>query len=167
MTRNEKFSSIGYVLNDKVKEHKLWKTKRKIVSIAIHCSASPQGRGDHANTIDRWHLERWGLKSGIGYHYVVLEDGTIEKGRWVDYPGAHIASNNSHTIGICRIGESKKDLTPNQNEALVELVNELRTMYDLSVDKVKGHKEYVGVIKTCPEMDMRKFRRDLTFRKPH
>ena len=103
--RHEKFSSVGRDLTDEIESGQTYITKkRKITSIAVHCSDSPQGRGDDAFAIDHWHIERWGRNSGIGYHYVVLENGIIQKGRWVDYPGAHIAGYNSNTIGICRIG---------------------------------------------------------------
>ena len=47
-----------------------------IDAIVVHCSDSPHGRGNNAETIHGWHLARkW---SGIGYHYVILEDGTVQ-----------------------------------------------------------------------------------------
>jgi N-acetylmuramoyl-L-alanine amidase len=157
--RHEKFSSVGRDLTQEIKDGHTYKTERKINQIIIHCSASPQGRGDDAHTIDGWHQERWG--SGIGYHYVVLEDGTIQKGRWVDYAGAHAVGYNTYSIGICRIGQTEDDLTPKQNDALVVLTKLLLSLYSLSYDDVRGHKELKGVHKTCPEMDMEIFRHGL------
>ena len=163
MSRHEKFSSIGNVLNDALAEHRLYKTKRRLKMIAIHCSASPQGRGDDAHTIDRWHDERWSkgkIQSGLGYHYVVLEDGTIQKGRWIDYAGSHIRGRNSDTLGICRIGNIN-DTTPNQMKSLLKLTRELQKMYNIETMKVKGHGEFRGVNKDCPGMDMDIFREAL------
>ena len=46
--------------------------------IAIHCSATKEGKDYHAADIDKWHRER-GFKK-IGYHYVITLDGIIEQG---------------------------------------------------------------------------------------
>ena len=159
MSRHIKFSNIGVDLTQKVIDKKLYKTNlRNITSIAIHCSASPQGRGDDASTIDRWHLEKgW---SGIGYHYIILEDGTILKGRWVDNSGAHIKGNNATTIAICRIGGLGKD-GKTIRDATFEQINSIRLlshllveMYELDISDIKGHNEYPGVQKDCPAMNM-------------
>ncbi len=159
MSRHIKFSSVGNDLTSEVYKGHTYKTnKRKITSIAIHCSFSPQGRGDDAKTIDMWHKNRWG--SGIGYHYVVLEDGTIQKGRWVDYAGAHVKGYNSHSIGIVRIGgmgadgKAIYDATPEQYAAIERLVEVLLNEYQLEPKDVLGHNEYPNVNKSCPLMDM-------------
>jgi len=162
--RHEKFSSIGRDLTEEINNGKTYKTNRKITSIAIHCSFSPQFRGDTAFAIDKWHKERWG--SGIGYHYVVLEDGTIQKGRWVDYAGSHIKGHNRDTIGICRIGGMRKDgtatedATPKQYKAIQKLTRLLISdkMYNLLPSDILGHNEYPGVNKSCPLMNMNKVR---------
>ena len=152
------FSSVGIDLTERVYRGSLYKTGRRIDNIVVHCSFSPQGRGDDAHTIDRWHIERWG--TGIGYHYVVLEDGTIQKGRWVDYPGAHVKGHNSYTIGVCRIGgmdefgNEIEDCTPDQDRSIVVLSSLLINMYNLRVDDVLGHYEFPEVHKSCPLCDM-------------
>ena len=51
---------------------------RKIDSVIIHCSATKAGMDFSVADIDRWHRAR-GM-NGIGYHYVVRLDGTVEKG---------------------------------------------------------------------------------------
>jgi hypothetical protein len=54
-----------------------------------------------AKTIDKWHKERgW---DGIGYHYVVRKDGTIEEGRHHSKKGAHAKGRNNY-IGIVLTG---------------------------------------------------------------
>ena len=60
---------------------------RTIDSIIIHCSATSCGKDFTAIDIDRWHRQR-GF-DGIGYHYVIRLNGTIENGRPIVKPGAH------------------------------------------------------------------------------
>ena len=75
---------------------------RQIKYIIIHCSATAEGKDFGAKDIDRWHRARgW---NGIGYHYVIRLDGTIEKGRDVSKVGAHCAGVNSISVGVCYIG---------------------------------------------------------------
>ena len=160
--RHKKFSSIGNDLTEDVINGKTYKTTRPIDKIVVHCSFSPQGRGDDANTIDRWHEERWG--SGIGYHYVVLEDGTIQKGRWADYMGSHAKGYNKGSLAICRIGGMGKDGTA-INDATHEQINSIRLlaklltkMYGLKYTDILGHNELPNVNKSCPLMNMNKIR---------
>ena len=51
----------------------------KVDAIIIHCSATREGQDIGAKEIDAMHRQR-GF-NGIGYHYVIRLDGTIEKGR--------------------------------------------------------------------------------------
>lgn len=158
--RHEKFSSVGRDLTEEIFTGKTYKTDRKIDKVVVHCSFSPQGRDDDAHTIDKWHQDRWG--SGIGYHYVVLEDGTIQKGRWVDHIGSHAKGHNKGSIAICRIGGMGKD-----GDAIRDITNEqinsIRTlakllvsdkMYGLPPDEIIGHGELEGVHKSCPLVNM-------------
>ena len=75
---------------------------RKIDSVIIHCSATKAGMDFSVADIDRWHRAQ-GM-NGIGYHYVVRLDGTVEKGREVEVAGAHCLGWNGRSIGICYIG---------------------------------------------------------------
>lgn len=157
--RKKWFNQVGKDLTEELMDGETYiTTKRRIDKIVIHCSASPQGRGDGAKEIDAWHREKgW---DGIGYHYVVKEDGTVEKGRWIDKAGAHARGYNGDTIGICRIGgwEHKYDATTEQTWSLVALSGFLMEEYDLEVKDVIGHKELPSVRKDCPCMDMNEFR---------
>lgn len=160
MSRHEKFSSVGIDLTNEVFSGKTYKTHRAINKIVVHCSFSPQGRGDDANTIDRWHTKRFKKRKGIGYHYAVLEDGTIQKGAWVDYKGAHAKGFNSKSIAICRIGGMGKDGKAIE-DATFEQINSIRKlskllidMYELKTEDIKGHNELPGVNKACPLLNM-------------
>jgi hypothetical protein len=63
----------------KVKQTRVKAINRPIEEIIIHCSDTEEGLGYKANDIDNWHRDR-GFE-GIGYHYVIDLDGTIELGR--------------------------------------------------------------------------------------
>lgn len=112
--------------------------------IIVHCSDSPQGRGDDVNTIRQWHLAR-GWKD-VGYHYVILEDGTIQKGRDDHQLGSHARGYNDR-LGICLIGQ--KTFTEDQMGALSDLIIGLCKQYNFGAKDVLGHYE-VNKGKTCP-----------------
>ena len=128
---------------------------RHIKEIIVHCSATREGMDFHASDIDRWHKHR-GWK-GIGYHYVIDLDGTIETGRDTSQIGAHCTGHNRHSIGICYIGgldeygNPADTRTPAQKAAMTRLIHELRSRYPDSV--VYGHRDFAA--KACPCFDAR------------
>ena len=163
--RHEKFSSVGQVV-DPLKAYAT--SKRKIKRIYVHCSATKNDHDFGAHDIDDWHMQRWGKKSGCGYHYVVRLDGTVEKGRWSDNSGAQVAGDNANTIGICYIGGYDKHhklcyncQTDKQREAMNQLLATLARKYNLPISKVIGHNEHHGVNKACPCLNMSKVRREV------
>ncbi|MFY0714122.1 N-acetylmuramoyl-L-alanine amidase [Seonamhaeicola sp. NFXS20] len=117
---------------------------RTIKYIVVHCSATVEGKDFNARDIDRWHKQR-GWK-GIGYHYVVKLDGTIEVGRPENVIGAHVKGYNSKSIGVCYIGGLSKSLapkdtrTPKQKTALYNLLCELKDKYPKA--EILGHREF-------------------------
>jgi hypothetical protein len=120
------------------------------VIVIIHCSDSPQGRGDNAATIHGWHTSPPRSWDGIGYHHVILEDGTVENGRPPYWSGAHVRGHNKGSIGICLIGVDR--FTTAQLRAVKHLIG---TKYPDTI--IKGHYE-LDSSKTCPNMDMDRFR---------
>ena len=130
---------------------------RKISAIVIHCSATPEGRVFTAKDIDGWHRKKgW---AGIGYHYVIRLDGTIEKGRKEDIPGAHVSGHNFDTIGVCYIGgldaegqKAKDTRTQAQRASLRKIVDDLLAKYPKA--RVCGHRDFPGVKKDCPSFDV-------------
>lgn len=130
---------------------------RKIDSIIFHCSATPAGRDYTAADIDRWHRQR-GF-SGIGYHYVIRLDGTIEHGRPVEQIGAHCKGHNATTIGVCYIGGLRKKKsadtrTEAQKAAMLTLVRSLQSAYHIPSSAIYGHREFAN--KACPCFDVQK-----------
>lgn len=121
---------------------------RSINEIIIHCADTPNGKEFHNTDIDRWHKERgW---QGIGYHWVVCIDGTVEPGRKPDVIGSHAVGHNKDSLGICLIGKDK--FTRAQWDSLTVLVRGLRDEFDA---KVIGH--YKVSPKTCPNFDVDKW----------
>jgi len=118
--------------------------------IIVHCSDSPQNRGDNAETINNWHLERgW---DGIGYHRVILENGMIEHGRPLYWKGSHARGYNGRSIGVCLIGDGVYTLL--QLNALRELIFDL--LDDFPSAAVIGHCD-LDKKKTCPKFDVKKW----------
>lgn len=149
--------------------------------LAVHTAAFPHRNCDR-DVIDRWHRERgW---SGIGYHYVIindlhdhLADGTVQEGRPVSRQGAHVLGINDRSIGICCAGHGdQQPHTAAQRASLLHLLSELMDEYPhVTVDTVIGHREVndlveEGVVearyrtsKTCPGklVDMDEIREQL------
>lgn len=138
--------------------------------IAIHCSATKEGKDYHATDIDKWHRER-GFKK-IGYHYVITLDGIIEQGRKLDEVGAHVQGYNSVSLGVCYIGgldengKPKDTRTEAQKQTLIDLLTILRGEYPDAI--IQGHRDFSpdvngdGIItpdefiKDCPCFDAKK-----------
>ena len=109
---------------------------RPIDSIIIHCSATPEGKHFTAADIRRWHkAQGW---SDIGYHYVILLDGTVQEGRPISQPGAHCKGMNARSIGICYIGGLAADgKTPKDTRTTAQILELLGTINrDLGVTMV-------------------------------
>lgn len=124
---------------------------RKITEIIIHCADTPNGKEFHNTDIDRWHKERgW---TGIGYHWVICIDGTVEAGRKPDVVGAHAEGHNSKSLGICLIGKDK--FTKAQWDSLAYLVKGLTREFPTAV--AKGHYQVDKHGKTCPNFDVPKW----------
>lgn len=135
---------------------------RKINEIIIHCADTPEGRNDKAADIDRWHkAQGW---QGIGYHYVIDLDGTIEPARDLEKAGAHCTGHNANSIGIVYIGGRCKDAgtpkdtrTDAQKASLVLLLKYLRAKYPDA--KIYGHRDFAQ--KACPCFDAKEEYKDL------
>ena len=140
---------------------------RKIKYIVLHCSATKEGVPFGIEDIDRWHRQRGFRK--VGYHYVILLDGTIRKGRDIAQVGAHVQGSNANSIGICYIGGLDADGKPNdtrteeQKASLFFLLQQLREQFPDAM--ICGHRDFSpdlngdGIIepwewmKACPCFD--------------
>lgn len=89
---------------------------RSINLVVIHCTGSPNGVFITAAQVDAWHRER-GFKRDaafakefrpqlphIGYHRLILADGSPAFGRDLDEIGAHVQGHNANSVGVCMVG---------------------------------------------------------------
>lgn len=117
--------------------------------IVIHHTGNPEDDDLSAAQIHQSHLTQgW---AGIGYHYVVRKDGTVERGRPRWAIGSHAYGFNSRSIGIHVCGNFEiVEPTENQLNALPQLIAELCKIYDLIAARniVVGHRDLMAT--ACP-----------------
>ena len=136
---------------------------RTITLIVVHCSAVRPEQTSSAKQIDEWHRDR-GFQNGIGYHFVVRRDGSIELGRPLEMIGAHVVNHNKYSIGICyegglnSAGETEDTRTPEQKQALREKLEELHQMFPKAL--IVGHRD-LNPSKDCPCYEVMTEYRDL------
>lgn len=89
--------------------------------------------------------------SKVSAHYVVGKDGEIVQ--MVDEARAawHCKGHNRRSIGIECVSKNKP-LTPEQEKALICLIKDIRTRYEISLDKITGHRFMAGQATKCPGM---------------
>ena len=131
----------------------LKKSRRNISEIIVHCTATVEGKNFTVDEVRKWHIKR-GF-GDIGYHYLIYLDGSIHAGRNVDKNGAHTVGHNANSIGVCYVGgldknnKPKDTRTPEQKEALLWLLKELKKLYPKAT--IHGHREFAN--KACPCFD--------------
>ncbi len=108
--------------------------------VAWHTKPKPEGRG-------------WAF---VGYHRVILLDGSIREGRPITIRGAH-APPNKGRLGVCVVGDNTKSgqgWTVDQIAALRRFVSAVRIV--IPQIRVAGHKDVMRPGYTaCPGLDVR------------
>lgn len=117
--------------------------------IVIHHTGNPCDDDLSAEQIHTSHLmQGW---SGIGYHYVIRKDGTIEEGRPEWAVGAHAQGYNWNSVGIHLCGNFEyAEPTQAQIESASYLIGYLCDKYCLipTAETVKGHRDLMAT--ACP-----------------
>ena len=127
---------------------------RIITLLIIHCSAVMPFQTSSVEQINEWHLAK-GWTNGCGYHYVVRRSGEIEVGRPEEMVGAHCLNHNRHSLGICyeggldENGKAADTRTPEQKEAMLYLLKELKKKYPKAI--IVSHSIFSN--KSCPCFD--------------
>jgi len=134
--------------------------------VVIHCSATKLSQDVSIERIKGWHLTRgW---SDVGYHYYIRKDGTLELGRdrdndgdvWEEI-GAHVRNFNSKSIGICYeggISESGEPLDTRTKPQIMVMAALLKLISSqFKGVKIKGHRDFPNVAKSCPCFDVSRF----------
>ncbi|GLS86665.1 hypothetical protein GCM10010873_16390 [Cypionkella aquatica] len=127
------------------------KPARPVTRVFVHCSASDNPAHDNVATMDAWHKARgW---SGVGYHFFIRKDGTLEMGRDLEKIPAAQEGNNVGTIAICLHGLLEEKFTEEQFKTLRSLCRQINKAYR-NIMTFHGHCEVAN--KTCPVIDYRK-----------
>lgn len=117
--------------------------------LVLHHTGNPYDDDCGAVEIHESHLgQGW---AGIGYHFVIRKDGTVELGRPVDCIGSHAYGENSHTVGIHLCGNFEEaEPTAAQIESTAMLIADLAEDYNLEIntDTVVGHRDLMAT--ACP-----------------
>ena len=124
-------------------------TEREVTDMIVLHHTGGADIDASAEQIDGWHKNNgW---SGIGYHFVIRKDGTIERGRPEWAVGAHAYGENWHTIGIHLSGDfSVAEPTEAQIESTAMLLANLCVDYGLPIDEdhIVGHRDLMST--DCP-----------------
>lgn len=133
-------------------------TRRKATdTLVIHCADTKPNQNFTAKDIREWHVLERGWVD-IGYHIVILRDGTVQAGRPLWSVGAHVEGHNSTSIGVCLMGGTslkgteENNFTPEQWASLIETVRRLIHVYPITV--ICGHRDFPKVTKYCPSFDV-------------
>ena len=136
-----------------------------------HYSGTPRAADWRAGiqavlSFHRDHLGRgW---AGIGYHFVIPDDGAIICCRPVLYTGAHVLAQNDGRVGVNMPGTTGDRPTRRQARAFNWLLHNAhtdampkphRTDNDLSNLPIFGHREVAGQSTACPGLFLRMFKR--------
>ena len=137
---------------------------RSIAFIIVHCTATAEGQPFTIDDVSRWHRAR-GWKT-VGYHYLVLLDGTIQRGRPEEMVGAHCKHHNRHSIGVAYVGGLAADgqtpcdtRTEAQKRALRSLLEDLHKRYPKAL--IVGHCDLEPRKPHCPGFNVVGEYRDL------
>lgn len=113
--------------------------------LIIHHSASLRDQTSYAD-VNGWHKSRNFPKSEIGsyvgYHYLILGDGTLHRARNDHEMGAHAKDDgmNYKSIGICLTGDFELELPSEaQLRTLKDMLLSLTLLYGIKSENVFAH----------------------------
>lgn len=126
--------------------------------IVVHHSASPTSvkRNGRDIPVDAALIKEWHLNKGwsdIGYHLIILPDGSCQSGRPLFRPGAHCAAGNRNftAIGVCMVGNFSEFEVPEvQLDGLIDRITFLMEAYGIKEDQVELHRGVPGAATECP-----------------
>lgn len=126
---------------------------RTINTIFLHCTATqqtatiPSIKNYWKNTL------KW---KNVGYHYIILPDGSYEQLAPLESVTNGVAGYNAHAVhisyigGIDKNGKAMDNRTPQQIETQIKLLKELKKKFPKAV--FRGHNEVSN--KACPSYNV-------------
>ena len=122
----------------------------KVNNIIVHHTSRTEMTAEECH---EYHQKERGW-SGIGYNYFIEKDGSIIEGRG-QRVGAHAYGHNRTSIGICMTGNFDVEVPTNQQwTSFLRLSSYMLKLYNLQPSQVLGHRELIGVQKSCPGMQI-------------
>ena len=122
--------------------------------IIIHHTASSRDKTT-VSDVNVWHKVRnftlSSLNFYVGYHYLILATGEVVQTRQDNEVGCHCVAQNMNfkSIGICLTGNFDiEEPTKEQLNSLSDLVEKKLGEFNISKDKVLGHREVSST--ECP-----------------
>lgn len=147
------------VIIDQLPRHSSLRYDRRplsqITHIAVHHTAAPPRLS--VARIAELHIaadpargkEAW---PGIGYHYLVLEDGVIEQTNHLETASFHVARHYGYAVGVAFAGSfmNGKIPTSTQLRAGAHLIAWLMQELKVPLARVWGHREFPDNMTVCP-----------------
>jgi len=77
---------------------------REITEVVVHWTETPTNKNIGSEEINEYHLAS--DLEGIGYHYVIRRDGSLQRGRPINIEGQHspLNNHNNRSIGVVFVG---------------------------------------------------------------
>lgn len=144
-TEEEPTVTKPVIVDRKLSFPRAFQKRNQTDRIVVHHSASKTG---DAKTFHQWHLgQGW---NGIGYHFVICTDGTIEYGRPAWAVSANTLNHNYHTIGVNLVGNFMCGSQPTNEQvsSLVKLLAWLCDEWSLKPGQIIGHRDLNST--SCP-----------------
>ena len=91
-----------YVSSTEELQAELRNVRREITEVVCHWTETPTNKNIGSEEINNLHVDQ-GL-NGIGYHYMIRRDGSIQRGRPVNIEGEHAINHNQRSIAVCSVG---------------------------------------------------------------
>jgi len=137
---------------------------REIKYLVLHCTATPQNTS--IASIQKYWRENLGWRDP-GYHFIIEPNGVITNLQPIEKMANGVAGYNQNSIHISYIGgvdargKALDNRTPEQKQAQVKLLLELKPKFPAA--EIKGHRDFIGVVKACPSFDVRSWLQEIKF----
>ncbi len=131
------------------------RSANKITHVAVHHTATLPSIGPsriaelHVNADPDRGKEAW---PGIGYHYFIHADGTIDQTNELETVSYHVFQHNTYTIGVAFAGSFMNGQTPTsaQIRSGAHLIAWLMQEQKIPLARVYGHREFPENVTVCP-----------------
>jgi hypothetical protein len=119
-----------------------------ITTLTIHHTVTPSDFPVEAIAAVHVQINGW---PGIGYHFVIAEDGTIYQTNHLITLSYHVGADNDFSVGIALIGDfTFMAPTEKQILATAELVAQLQMILPVWPIDIVGHREMPSSQTACP-----------------